>query len=91
MGIEHPYIIEAVVSLKIKSEMRNILINALKPESELTTSERSQTSINFWNDKLVIISHASDVTALRAALNSYLHWIQGILNIVDELEKAPKS
>lgn len=91
MGIEHPYNIKAVVSLKIKPQMRNILINALKPESELPTSERSRTSINFQDDKLLITSHASDITALRAALNSYLHWIQGILNLVDEIDKTPKS
>jgi tRNA threonylcarbamoyladenosine modification (KEOPS) complex Pcc1 subunit len=91
MGIEPPYNIEAVVSLKIKPEIRNILINALKPESELPTSERTQTSVNIQDDRLLIITHASDVTALRAALNSYMHWIKGILNLVDEIERIPKS
>ena len=55
---------------------------ALKPESESPSSDRSKTEVGIFDGKLIIRTYASDTTALRASLNSYLRWVEGIQNIV---------
>jgi len=37
-------------------------------------------------DGIVISTEASDTTAMRAAVNSYLRWVQGMLNMLSKIE-----
>ena len=53
----------------------------MKPELESGISDRSRVKIEATERGLLIEVTADDMTALRAAVNSYLYWIQGIMDI----------
>ncbi len=72
----------SVVKLELDKKLLDAIDIALQPESESPSSERSKTSISIDNEHLIITTYASDTTALRASLNSYLRWVEGIQNIV---------
>jgi len=72
----------SVVKLELDKKLLDAIDVALKPESESPSSERSKTSISIDENHLIIATYASDTTALRASLNSYLRWVEGIQNIV---------
>lgn len=70
------------VKLELDAKLLQVIDIALQPESESPSSERSRTSISIDGNHLIITTYASDTTALRASLNSYLRWVEGIQNIV---------
>jgi len=72
----------SVVKLELDEKLLQAIDVALQPESESPSSERSNTSIIIENKHLIITTYASDTTALRASMNSYLRWVEGIQNIV---------
>jgi len=76
----------AQVEIKLTEKAVEILLIALKPEAETPSSERSTVKLSRDEDKIKILVVANDTTALRAALNSYLRWIQGILNMIEDIE-----
>jgi tRNA threonylcarbamoyladenosine modification (KEOPS) complex Pcc1 subunit len=86
MNHSKTYPIYSMVLIEIQPDLTNIIINALKPESEMPSSERSHTILQIADEGILIIIKASDITALRAALNSYLRWIQGILSVVNKIQ-----
>jgi tRNA threonylcarbamoyladenosine modification (KEOPS) complex Pcc1 subunit len=72
---------EAEIQIEATHDTINVLIESLKPELEQILSDRSSISLES-NEKCIVIKIiAEDVVALRAAVNSYLYWIQGILDI----------
>jgi len=77
--------VSATVSIELDSDLLDAINTALVPEAESPSSERSKTEIRILGNELVIKTFASDTTALRASLNSYLRWVQGIQGIVDIL------
>ena len=77
--------VSAIVSILMDAELLDAVKTALKPEAESPSSERSRTEVSIRGNELVIKTFASDTTALRASLNSYLRWVQGIQGIVDIL------
>jgi KEOPS complex subunit Pcc1 len=77
--------IKAKIFIKLPSEIIDVILEALKPEAEIPLYERSRVCLFKTRDGIRIESTANDTTALRASLNSYLRWIQGILNIMDNL------
>jgi len=72
----------SVVKLELDEKLLQAIDVALQPESESPSSERSKTSISIEDEHLIITTYASDTTALRASMNSYLRWVEGIQNIV---------
>jgi tRNA threonylcarbamoyladenosine modification (KEOPS) complex Pcc1 subunit len=72
----------SVVKLELDVKLLHAIDVALQPESESPSSERSKTSISIEDEHLIITTYASDTTALRASMNSYLRWVEGIQNIV---------
>jgi len=62
------------------------VLDALSPEVESPSSERSSTDVRRGVDGIVISTEASDTTAMRAAVNSYLRWVQGILDMLSKIE-----
>jgi tRNA threonylcarbamoyladenosine modification (KEOPS) complex Pcc1 subunit len=72
---------EAEIQIEATSDTVKVLIESLQPELEHAVSERSTVNITFNNKGIVIGITADDVTALRAAVNSYLYWVRGILDI----------
>ena len=77
--------VSATVSIDLNSDLLDAIKTALVPEAESPSSERSKTEVRILGNTLVIKTVASDTTALRASLNSYLRWVQGIQGIVDIL------
>ena len=77
--------VSAKVSILLDQELLDAVETALIPEAESPSSKRSRTEVRIQGNQLVIETFASDTTALRASLNSYLRWVQGIQGIVDVL------
>ena len=77
--------ISAKVNIVLDTDLLDAVKTALIPEAQSPSSERSRTEVRILGNELVIETFASDTTALRASLNSYLRWVQGIQGIVDIL------
>ncbi len=77
--------ISAKVNIVMDTDLLDAVKTALIPEAQSPSSERSRTEVRIQGNELVIETFASDTTALRASLNSYLRWVQGIQGIVDIL------
>ncbi len=75
----------AEIVIKVPMNLILVILNALQPEAETPSSDRSVTEVREKDGDIIITSRASDTTALRASLNSYLRWIQGILNMFNTL------
>jgi KEOPS complex subunit Pcc1 len=56
-------------------ENAKILLKALTPETASVPSDRARVELAVEGSVLVLRINASDLTALRAAMNSYLSWI----------------
>ena len=57
------------------SEVAATIFNALRPETDSSPSDRAHVNLSISESTLIIEVSASDLTALRAATNSYLSWI----------------
>ena len=67
---------QAVVQLKFSSEKQlHVVLQALKPETETSSTHRSKVHITTENQNLILDFKATDTSALRASMNSYLRLI----------------
>lgn len=66
-------------------DLASILQQALEPETASVPSDRARVDLSRHNSTIIIKIRADDLTALRAAMNSYLAWISGILGAVDSV------
>jgi tRNA threonylcarbamoyladenosine modification (KEOPS) complex Pcc1 subunit len=78
---------EAKILVETPRSAVDIIIKALEPELESDISDRSKVLIKASEKGLVIEVSAEEDTALRAAVNSYLYWIQGIMDIIQKTKK----
>ena len=78
--------VSAVIKIELNNKLLGVIETALVPEAETPSSDRSKTEVMIEENYLVIVTRASDTTALRASLNSYLRWVDGIQNIVEIIE-----
>ena len=76
----------AEIHVMVPEEVVEAVLDALNPEVESPSSERSSTYVRRGVDGIVISTEASDTTAMRAAVNSYLRWVQGILDMLSKIE-----
>lgn len=83
--------IRTSAKMKLPKELASIIGDALLPEVERPTSDRSRVSVETGIDVVKISIEASDISALRAALNSYLRWIESILDVVEVARLGQKS
>lgn len=72
---------EAKILVEVPYGVIDIIIKSLRPELESNISDRSKVLIEASERGLILKVEAEDVTALRAAVNSYLYWINGIIEI----------
>ncbi len=75
----------ATITIDLDEKMLKVIETALIPETDTPSSDRSETSVILKDNQLVIQTRASDTTALRASLNSYLRWVDGIQNILTDI------
>ncbi len=65
-----------VVRLNFPSEEHlKIVLSALKPETRTPSSSRSRVKVEGRDSNLKLSFEATDTSALRAAVNSYLRWV----------------
>jgi len=76
----------AEVTIDVPGDLADVMEGSLVPEVEQPTSERSKVEVVAMEGKLVIRIKASDVAALRAAVNSYLRWVGSILDVVSSID-----
>jgi KEOPS complex subunit Pcc1 len=73
---------QAVVRLGFISEKQlKVVLEALKPETETSSTNRSIVNMNSENQSLVLEFNAKDTSALRASMNSYLRLIGVAMNL----------
>ncbi|MCD6444680.1 hypothetical protein J7L70_06740 [Candidatus Bathyarchaeota archaeon] len=70
--------VECSVKLEVKPGLLEPILKALRPETLSLPSKRVAVTIDRVEDKLVLTFKAKDLTAFRAALNSYLRWFSAI-------------
>ncbi len=73
----------ATVHVEVPEGISGIVDESLAPEVERPTSERSNVTVFSEKGEVIISIVASDVVALRAAINSYLRWVGAILDVVE--------
>lgn len=67
---------QAVVRLNFSTEKQlQVVLQALKPETQTTSSSRSKVEMTTEHQTLFLNFMATDTSALRAAMNSYLRLI----------------
>jgi len=77
------------VRLRFGSERElDALVDALQPEIARQLGVRSKTELLREPGGLVLQVEAEDTVALRAALNSYLRWINSMVNVLGAVEKS---
>jgi tRNA threonylcarbamoyladenosine modification (KEOPS) complex Pcc1 subunit len=70
----------ACINLKLDAELTNLIYKSLEPE---ISKEKSHSNIKLEvePDGLRLTIEASELSGLRAALNSYIRWINCINSI----------
>jgi tRNA threonylcarbamoyladenosine modification (KEOPS) complex Pcc1 subunit len=84
----NPKLVNGHATIEIELESVDIAKNlflALKPETKSVPSERAKTQLSLQGNLLVIDIEAEDLTALRAALNSFLAWLSGCRKAIKAL------
>ena len=73
---------QAVICLNFSSEKQlKVVLEALRPEIETSVTSRSEVQMKAEGHSLVLEFTATDTSALRAALNSYLRLIGVAMNL----------
>ena len=73
---------QAVVRLNFSSEKQlQVVLQALKPETETSSTHRSKVHMTTEAQSLILDFRAKDTSALRASMNSYLRLICVAMNI----------
>jgi tRNA threonylcarbamoyladenosine modification (KEOPS) complex Pcc1 subunit len=79
---------KASVRLRFQSkEQLESVFKALKPETHASLTKRSKVKMTRRGDDLNLTFEATDTSALRAAINSYLHWILLTKETLESMEK----
>jgi KEOPS complex subunit Pcc1 len=73
---------KAVVCINFSSdEQLRVVFEALKPETEISSTKRSEIQMKAENQCLILEFWAKDTSALRASMNSYLRLIGVAMNL----------
>jgi KEOPS complex subunit Pcc1 len=79
----------SVLEIPLDSEEEaRILYSALAPETESIPSDRASTKVSVNGSSLIVEIDANDLTALRAALNSYVAWISACMRTINSIDKS---
>jgi tRNA threonylcarbamoyladenosine modification (KEOPS) complex Pcc1 subunit len=77
---------EAEILLRAPRDRVKILIDSLRPEAETPASIRSDVTIEPIRGGVLIRISSDDSVGLRAAVNSYLRWAQGVIDVLEKLQ-----
>ncbi len=76
---------EARIYINATQKTARVLLTSIGPEAETGVSDRSRAKLVEEKGGVAVLIEADDVTALRAAVNSYLYWVQSVIDIGKEL------
>jgi tRNA threonylcarbamoyladenosine modification (KEOPS) complex Pcc1 subunit len=79
--------VKAEIKISVPPNVGNVIVLSLKPELDTPTSDRSEVSLDPTTSGILIKIEAEDITALRAAANSYLYWVRAIIEISDKIKE----
>jgi tRNA threonylcarbamoyladenosine modification (KEOPS) complex Pcc1 subunit len=80
---------QAVIRLNFSSEKQlKVMLEALKPETRTRPTHRSKVQIMSEANSLTLNFEATDTSALRAAINSYLRFTSLVSNVLRLIENA---
>lgn len=84
---------KSVLEIPVESEQKaKILHAALLPETESIPSDRANSRVTIRGSSLILEIEASDLTAMRASLNSFIAWISACLRTIDSIDvKSPDA
>ena len=78
---------KAIIEIPLESkETAEILLAALTPETQSGPSDRATTRVEVHDSVLIIEVEAGDITALRAAMNSYIAWVSACIKSINQLD-----
>ncbi len=78
---------KSIIEIPLESkETAEILLAALNPETRSSPSERAITRVSVQDTVLIIEVEAGDITALRAAMNSYLAWVSACAKSIAQVD-----
>jgi len=69
------------IEIKTNEQVRDILLSAIKPEAEDVRSRRTKVEVGYKDDYFLLSIHAEDITAARAAVNSFIRLIDVVLGV----------
>ncbi|MBS7656840.1 MAG: KEOPS complex subunit Pcc1 [Candidatus Bathyarchaeia archaeon] len=76
----------ATLKLALRSEKASEAIKAaLEPETKASVTARSRVKIVKEGKNITLFFDASDTTALRASMNSYLNWLRLLKELYNSL------
>ncbi|MCD6480428.1 hypothetical protein J7L65_06590 [Candidatus Bathyarchaeota archaeon] len=78
---------EAEITLELGEGLPKLLERALKPEAETPATPRAKAHVEALGGRFRVVIEAQDTTALRAAVNSYLRWVEGCLSALRGLRQ----
>ena len=77
---------KSVIEIPLEStKTAEIILAALRPETKSGPSDRATTRVSLRDSVLVIEVEAGDITALRAAMNSYIAWVSACIKSIDQI------
>jgi tRNA threonylcarbamoyladenosine modification (KEOPS) complex Pcc1 subunit len=77
---------KSVIEIPFESKRTaEIILAALKPETKSGPSDRANTQVSLRDTVLVIEVEAGDITALRAAMNSYISWVSACIKSIEQV------
>ncbi|MEM1574423.1 MAG: KEOPS complex subunit Pcc1 [Nitrososphaerota archaeon] len=78
---------KAKIIFNIPEKEASIILKSLLPEIMNPATNRSKINLLIRNGELLMDIEAKDMTALRAALNSYIRWINMIIETLGVIEE----
>ena len=78
------------ITFELSAPLRKVVVGSLKPEAGRTVPK---TQVNIYETDVgaTLKIEAETTNALRAALNSYLRWLNCVLTIANDVKMARDS
>jgi len=80
---------KADIRLKFMNQKQvKTILDALTPEANALVARRANIKLQEEGLFLILTVEAEDSVALRATLNTYLRWINPIINVMDAVDRS---
>ena len=80
--------IELIMKIKLENrQVSKILFDALNLETTYNPNDRASVRLSTDDEQLILIIIAQDSVSARAAMNSYMRWINLSLQILSDISK----